>query len=143
MNQVTLEIFGKKDLQTLLGWFLNQNNRKYMLTQSITEENALKMIRNEDDRKCFCIKLDGKAIGYIVFMNIQSKTARLVIMIDEPFTGKGYGLLSLSLLEKEAQKLGVKKLVLEVRTDNTPAIALYEKFGFNSKYTEIVMEKDV
>jgi len=64
-------------------------------------------------------------------------------MIDEPFTGKGYGLQSLFLLEEEARKLGVEKLVLEVRTDNTPAISLYKKFGFNLKYTEAVMEKKI
>jgi ribosomal protein S18 acetylase RimI-like enzyme len=62
-------------------------------------------------------------------------------MIDEPFTNKGYGARSLFLLEKEAAKLGVEKLTLEVRTDNAPAISLYKKLGFNLKYKEVVMEK--
>jgi ribosomal protein S18 acetylase RimI-like enzyme len=76
-------------------------------------------------------------------MNIQSKIGRVVMMIDEPFTKKGYGFQSLILLEEEARKLGIEKLALEVRTDNVPAIALYKKFGFNSKYTEVVMEKEI
>ena len=112
-----------------------------MLTQATTEENALKMIRNEEDRKCYAIKLSTLPIGYIVLMNIKSKIGRVVIMIDEPFTKKGYGYQSLLLLEEEAIKLGVKKLTLEVRTDNAPAILLYKKLGFSSKYTEMVMEK--
>ena len=112
-----------------------------MLTQATTEEKALKMIRNEEDRKCYCIKLDDLPIGYIVLMDIKSKTGRIVVMIDEPFTNKGYGFQSLLLLEKEAVKLGVEKLTLEVRTDNAPAISLYKKLGFNLKYTETVMEK--
>ena len=67
----------------------------------------------------------------------------LPIMIDEPFTKKGYGFQSLSLLEEEARKLGIEKLVLEVRTDNTSAVSLYKKFGFNLKYTEAIMEKKI
>jgi RimJ/RimL family protein N-acetyltransferase len=114
-----------------------------MLTQAITEEDALKMIRSEEDRKCYSIKLDDLLIGYIVLMNIKSKTGRVVIMIDEPFTNKGYGLQSLLLLEKAAIELGVEKLTLEVRADNDPAISLYKKLGFDLKYTEVVMEKNI
>lgn len=143
MNEIKLEIFDKKYLSILMGWYSNPNNRKYMLTQTTTEEDALKMIRNEEDRKCYCIKMSDFPIGYIVLMNIQSKIGRVVMMIDEPSAGKGYGLQSLFLLEKEAVKLGVEKLTLEVRTDNVPAISLYKKFGFNLKYTEAVMEKKI
>lgn len=143
MNKINLEIFDKKYLHILMGWYSNSNNRKYMLTQTTTEKDALKMIRNEEDRKCYCIKLDDFPIGYIVIMNIQSQIGRVVIMIDEPFTKKGYGFQSLCLLEKEALKLGVKKLSLEVRTDNVAAISLYNKLGFDLKYTEAVMEKKI
>jgi len=143
MDKITLEIFDKKYISVLLGWYSNPNNRKYMLSQTTTEEDALKMIRNEEDRRCYCIKLGDSPIGYIVIMNIKSKIGRIVIMIDEPFTGKGYGFQSLSLLEEEARKLGIKKLALEVRTDNYPANSLYKKFGFNLKYTEAVMEKKI
>ena len=126
-----------------MGWYTNPNNSKYMLRQARTEEDTLKMIRNEEDRKCYCIKLDNLPIGYVVLMNIQSKIGRVVMMVDEPFTKKGYGFQSLSLLEEEAGKLGVEKLTLEVRTDNASAVALYEKSGFNLKYTEAIMEKNI
>lgn len=143
MNKIKLEIFDKKYLSVLIGWYSNPNNRKYMLTQTTNEEDALKMIRNEEDRKCYCIKLDDFLIGYVVLMNIQSKVGRVVIMIDEPFTRKGYGKQALFLLEETARKLKIKKLSLEVRTDNAPALSLYKKFGFNLKYTEAVMEKKI
>ena len=143
MDKINLEIFDKKYIPILLGWYDNFNNRKYMLRQTTTEEDVLKMIRNEEDRKCYCIKLGDSPIGYIIIMNIKSKIGRIVMMIDEPFTGKGYGLKTLALLEKEARKLGIRKLALEVRTDNYPANSLYKKFGFNLKYTEAVMEKNI
>ncbi|MFA7209454.1 MAG: GNAT family N-acetyltransferase [Parcubacteria group bacterium] len=143
MNKINLEIFDKKYIPTLMGWYSNPNNRKYMLTQTTTEENAFKMIRNDENRKCYCIELDNLPIGYIVLMNIQSKIGRVVMMIDEPFTKKGYGFQSLVILEKEAVKLGVERLTLEVRTDNVAAISLYKKFGFGLKYIEAVMEKEI
>jgi len=143
MKKIKLEIFDKKYLSVLIGWYSNPNNRKYMLTQTTNEEDALKMIRNEEDRKCYCIKLDDSPIGYVILMNIQSKVGRVVIMIDEPFTRKGYGQQALFLLEETAKKLGIEKLTLEVRTDNTPAVSLYKKIGFNLKYTEAVMEKKI
>jgi len=143
MNKINLEIFDKKYLPILMSWYSNSNNRKYMLTQATTKEDALKMIRNTENRKCYCIKLDNLPIGYIVIMNIQSKTGRVVIMIDEPFTKKGYGFQSLLLLEKEAQKLGVEKLSLGVHTNNVVAVSLYKKLGFNLKYTEAIMEKKI
>lgn len=143
MDKISLEIFDKKYLPILIGWYANSNNRKYMLSQTTTEKDALKMIQNEENRKCYCIKLGDFPIGYIILVNIQSKIGRVVIMIDEPFTSKGYGFQSLCLLEEEARKLGVEKLVLEVRTDNVPATSLYKKFGFNLKYTEAVMEKNI
>jgi ribosomal protein S18 acetylase RimI-like enzyme len=114
-----------------------------MLTQTITEEDALKMIRNDEDRKCYCIKSNDLPIGYVVLLGIQSGVGRVVIMIDEPFTNQGYGFQSLLLLEEEAIRLGVRKLTLEVRTDNIPAISLYKKLGFDAKYTEVVMEKKI
>jgi len=114
-----------------------------MLTQATTEADALKMIRNEEDRKCYSIKLGDLPIGYIVLMNIKSKIGRIVIMIDEPFTNKGYGFQAFLLLEEEAIKLGIEQLTLEVRTDNISAISLYKKLGFNLKYTEAVMDKNI
>lgn len=143
MNKIKLEIFDKKYLPILIGWYSNPNNRKYMLTQTTNEEDALKMIRDEEDRKCYSIKLDEFPIGYVVLMNVRSKTGRVVMMIDEPFTRKGYGYQALFLLEETAKKLGIEKLTLEVRTDNDPAISLYKKFGFNLKYTEAVMGKKI
>ena len=110
MNQINLTIFDKKYLPLLKSWYINANNRKYMLTQAITEEDALRMIRNEEDRKCFSIMLGDLPIGYIVLMNIKSKVGRVVMMIDEPYTNKGYGFKSLSLLECEAKLLGIEKL---------------------------------
>jgi RimJ/RimL family protein N-acetyltransferase len=126
-----------------MSWYANPNNRKYMLTKTTTRQDALRMIRNEDDRKCYSIKLNDHPIGYIVLMNIKSKIGRIVIMIDEPFAGKGYGFQALTLLEKKAIKLGIEKLALEVRTDNIPAISLYKKFGFNLQYVEAVMDKKI
>lgn len=143
MKKVRLKIFDKKYLPILIDWYSNANNRKYMLTQRISEEDALKMIRDEEDRKCYCIMLDDLPIGYVILLNIKSHVGRVVIMIDEPFTKKGYGQQALLLLEETAKKLGVKKITLEVRSDNIPAVSLYKKLGYGVKYTIEAMEKKI
>lgn len=143
MNQITLKIFDKKYLPILLSWYSNPNNRKYMLTQTISEDDALKMIRDDEDRKCYSIMLDNLPIGYIILLDIKSQAGRIVIMIDEPFTKKGYGQQALFLLEKTAKKLGIKKLTLEVNPDNLPAVSLYKKLGYTRKDTIEKMEKKI
>ena len=143
MDKIILKIFDKKYFPVLIGWYSNANNRKYMLTQTISEDNALRMIRNEEDRKCYSIMLNNTPIGYAILLDIKSQTGRIVIMIDEPFTNKGYGQQALILLEKAAKKLGVKELTLEVHSDNIPAISLYKKLGYTVKDTIETMEKKI
>jgi len=143
MDKITLKIFDKKYLPTLIDWYSNPNNRKYMLTQTISEDDALRMIRDDEDRKCYSIMLNNLPIGYVILLDIKSHIGRIVIMIDEPFTKKGYGQQALFLLEKTAKKLGVKRLTLEVYPDNLPAVSLYKKIGYTVRDTTETMEKKI
>lgn len=49
--------------------------------------------------------------------------------------GKGIGNIMLATCIEEAKIKGIKKINLEVRTDNKKAIQLYEKFGFKIEGT--------
>jgi ribosomal protein S18 acetylase RimI-like enzyme len=46
------------------------------------------------------------------------------------FRGQGLGSKLLSAVLARAKTFGLEKVELHVYTSNTPAIALYEKFGF-------------
>ncbi len=74
--------------------------------------------------------LDEKVVGFISIMNIASEVHINNVAVDESHRGKGIGekLLSYGInFYPEKEIIGI---TLEVRVDNYPAIALYEKMGF-------------
>lgn len=52
------------------------------------------------------------------------------VEIQTPFRKQGYGYAMLSLLFQHLAAKNVKRLILQVSKDNTPALALYKKTGF-------------
>lgn len=63
------------------------------------------------------------------------------LYIEENSRGQGIATQALRLLEKEASGLGLNKLSLHVFGFNTPAIALYNKLGY--EVTNLNMSKDI
>jgi ribosomal-protein-alanine N-acetyltransferase len=72
----------------------------------------------------------GLTIGYIVSC-IENQSLHIhSVAVIEGFRGKGIGRMLLEETIKLAKSMGIEKILLEVSTQNTVAIALYEKFGF-------------
>ena len=63
------------------------------------------------------------------------------LAVAENFRRQGVGLRHLEYAEKEAISRGKKKLSLLTEIENTPARALYEKFGFRVIDTIILPEQ--
>lgn len=137
---VTLKKIGEKDVDVILEWFRNPNNRLFQNTKSINRDEASRLIQSDDNKKVFLIEMDGKPIGYCMLKDILSH-AKVGIMIDEPYWGKGYGKEAMRLLEGEAAKLGISKLGLMVRIENARAVNLYTSLGYEK--TNFIMEKDI
>lgn len=76
--------------------------------------------------------VDGELAGYaLAVMRRNGRAARIYsIAVDPRFGRRGIGWALLRACEKLALAHGKSALTLEVRYDNAPAIALYEKFGF-------------
>ena len=74
---------------------------------------------------------DGKTpIGFITF-SVNVDTADLQdLFVAETCRNKGVGFALVSGFIEDAESRGLKKLFLEVRESNAPAIKLYEKAGF-------------
>lgn len=86
--------------------------------------------------------LDGNNIGvFNILLSPTGKEAKIGIVIDKPFQGKGYGRQAMKLIEKEAKRLGIKKLMLEVFSQNKRAVNLYKKVGYKETGKMIAMEK--
>lgn len=78
----------------------------------------------------YLAEIDGKIVGYILVL-IKRITPKLYsIGVKESYRGKKISQKLLEIISKELIALDFKGLVLEVRTDNEIAIALYKKMGF-------------
>ena len=54
----------------------------------------------------------------------------MTIGVAKQYQRKGMASKLLSTMIKTAKQIGAKRMLLEVRVDNVPALALYERFGF-------------
>ncbi len=54
----------------------------------------------------------------------------MTIGVAKQYQRKGIASKLLSTMIKTAKQIGAKRMLLEVRVDNVPALALYERFGF-------------
>jgi len=79
-------------------------------------------------------ELDGAIAGYVMLLfNRATAHARVYsIAVDKTCRGRGIGAELLAAAEDTAVERGCVNIRLEVRTDNTAAIALYEHRGYRS-----------
>ena len=75
---------------------------------------------------------DGKLIGYAGSWRILDEAHITTIAVKPEFMRKKVGETLLNKILKDCYENEVKYLTLEVRISNTPAIKLYEKYGFKS-----------
>lgn len=73
---------------------------------------------------------DGKAVGYIGFSWVLDECEIGNICVSRSFRRRGIASSLLARTESELAALGVRKIFLEVESDNAPAIALYERSGY-------------
>lgn len=84
--------------------------------------------KNEYD---FIIIKNKKAIGHICLTRRKNNWHETQIVIGEKkYWGKSYGSKAIKLLIKKAKSLGISRIYLEVRPNNTRAIRAYENCGF-------------
>jgi [ribosomal protein S18]-alanine N-acetyltransferase len=76
--------------------------------------------------------VDGELGGYALLALRKSSQALRVysIAVDARFARRGVGTALLQACEKYTRQHKMSRITLEVRYDNQPAIALYEKWGF-------------
>lgn len=72
----------------------------------------------------------GRLAGYAGLCFDGDDAQVMTVAVARAHQGRGIGGALLTTLVGRARELGARALLLEVRVDNAPALALYERFGF-------------
>ena len=80
--------------------------------------------------EAFHLMMGNEKVGSVLLKVYSLEVYVNFISVNEEHRRKGYGLSLLQRAEKYAQELRINRLRIAVRPENTPAINLYEKFGF-------------
>ena len=82
---------------------------------------------------------DGRVVGNIALIrgrNRMAHTASFGMGVHDDFQGQGIGAeLMAAMVDLTENWLNVRRIELQVFTDNEPGIALYKKFGFEIEGT--------
>jgi ribosomal-protein-alanine N-acetyltransferase len=79
----------------------------------------------------YVVEVDGKVAGYILVLVKRKKAKIYSLGVSKAYRNRKISQELLRLAFQEILALGFKRVLLEVRTDNEAAIALYKKMGFS------------
>lgn len=120
-------------------------------SNNFKEAFYLEYIKNQ---RVIVAEKEKNVIGYILFNQILDEAEIYKIVVLKEFRKKQIAFKIFEFLLNELKKINVKKIFLEVRKTNIPAINLYKKCGFinireigdyynNPKENGIMMLKEV
>lgn len=76
------------------------------------------------------LDINGATAGYFVAMAGVDELHLLNVTVAPTHQGQGFGSLLLDAVNQHGRRLGLTRLLLEVRQSNPHALALYERRGF-------------
>ena len=120
-------------------------------SNNFDEKFYLEYIKNQ---RVVVTENENIIVGYVLFNQILDEAEIYKIVVSKNFRKKQIAFKIMEFLLNELKKNNVKKIFLEVRKSNIPAISLYKKCGFinireiidyytNPKEDGIMMLKEV
>lgn len=94
--------------------------------------NILKQELENTNTTYITAKEDGQIVGFAGIMTCLDEATLNNIVVKKSCRGRGIGGELLEALIELCGDLNMKTLTLEVNVSNSPAISLYEKFGFKN-----------
>jgi RimJ/RimL family protein N-acetyltransferase len=144
-GQVRLRVFRSADLPRVIAWRRDDELRRGALWSDAPfgRREALRWLRAVSDgvdpsRLTLAVELIASArlVGLVNLTRIdrRSGTAYFGVVVGEKDCwGRGIARDTLHLMLRRAAALGLRKVLLEVAGDNSRAIALYRRAGFNTE----------
>jgi GNAT superfamily N-acetyltransferase len=93
-------------------------------------------------RSLFLEALGGSVVGYGLWA-VQGSTGYVInVVVDPAWRQRGAGAAVMEALAARLAGLGLTEWCLNVKTENLPAIRLYERFGFEQTYASTAFSLD-
>ena len=87
---------------------------------------------NKKDVKAIAIYVQEKFVGVCVFQFIFDEAELLYLAIFSEYAKRGYGRMLFAKFLEISKKNNIKRIFLEVSSENKPAIHFYESFKFTT-----------
>lgn len=143
---MNVRLWGKEDIESI-------SQIEQICFAEPWSKAALEEVAFSPFRYCFLVEEGGQVCAYSCLFVLFEDAEVQNIAVAPTARGKGYAKALLCAMHEKAKALGAKRCLLEVREDNAPALALYERFGYTryglrEKYygdgeNAVLMQKDL
>lgn len=139
-SSVKFKTAAEQDIDNIIEMMKDFNSSyDYNFNESLTRDNILKLLKNNDLGVLWLINCNEETAGYAVLsFGFSFEYGGRDAFIDElyikkDFRSAGLGTLAMEYAEQKAKEFGVNTLHLEVETHNEEGNKLYLKRGFIHK----------
>lgn len=123
MDNITIRKMRQDDIEQCIN--IEKSHNIKILSREILENDLKK-----DSNYYLVATLNNTLIGYIGLSYVLDTADIISIVVKKDYTKNGIASLLLREIISFCYKKEIKNIFLEVRKSNTPAQALYNKFGF-------------
>jgi RimJ/RimL family protein N-acetyltransferase len=141
-EQVRLRAFRREDLPRVIAWRRDEELRRGALWSDAPfgareAQRWLRVVSNGADASRVTLAVELRASRRLVGLTNLTRIDRRngtayfgVVIGEKDCWGRGVASAALQLVLRRAARLGLRKVLLEVASDNPRAIALYRRAGF-------------
>ncbi len=90
----------------------------------------LEKLPGQSAHPCFVVLQNGIPVGFACFLAVCETADLQLVVLAPPCRGQGFGQKLLQHTFAALYAGGVRRVLLELRCGNAPALALYQKLGF-------------
>lgn len=123
MDNITIRKMRQDDIEQCIN--IEKSHNIKILSRKILENDLKK-----DSNYYLVATLNNTLVGYIGLSYVLDTADIISIVVKKDYTKNGIASLLLREIISFCYKKEIKNIFLEVRKSNTPAQALYNKFGF-------------
>lgn len=95
--------------------------------------------RDDLCRRAVILETSGATVGYGLWAILREAAHVIHVAIGPEARGRGAGRALMQAMAARLQAAGVERWYLYVKTDNTPAIGLYERLGFTRHHDAVAL----